>query len=235
MAKFLPTLAVEKSFVLNGNMYYLAPLKAAVLQSANNNRRNIGKATTGKAKNASPAFDALDSQITHLDASYDLLTNQPDWVTWAVEMEGYWDLCANCAPEASGKKIFRQLNFNRSVLGLPALTTPPAFAPPAGLGDLEVNWASHQPPGFNFVLVTCSVSGPGYGILQAGLVDNNPVLDFTGTVSGIFFEGTAEYDYWTTLVLLVAPTVGQDTTAKLCWMGIDGVPGRSEPTYWFHN
>lgn len=50
--------------------------------------------------------------------------SQSDWDTYAANIDTQWQLCANCTVPLTGKKLYRQYNLNRQLLGLSDVDSP---------------------------------------------------------------------------------------------------------------
>jgi hypothetical protein len=57
------------------------------------------------------------------------MPTQTDWNNYHAAIALHWALCANCTVPLSGKKLYRQVNLNRSLIGLPVDDIPPAGNP----------------------------------------------------------------------------------------------------------
>lgn len=124
MAKILTVIADQPNVVIGGNLIVSKPGATTIMQTSNNNRPNVGGSTSKGGPRPTPKFGGMDQNITMLDATYDQNVNQAPWETYANNINGAWQLCANCQPGAGGKKLFRQVNFNRQLIGLPVNLTP---------------------------------------------------------------------------------------------------------------
>lgn len=140
MAIYDPGIPGGPSRVVDGLLYAVSTTKPQTITQARSNLKKSITAAKGQLKNNShdkapllgtvtPGFVLLNQTITHLDALFDLLPNQAAWNAYAAAIAGEWGLCANCAPDTAGKKLFRQMNFTRAVQGLSTITTPPPGGP----------------------------------------------------------------------------------------------------------
>lgn len=139
MAIYRPADGFVGKIVVDGVMYTQSAQGDVQMVPATTNRGNKGAGTAGdstpqaigstrpeggsaskaigQGKVSSRGFTELDQTITRLDASYDVLVDQSGWIADAAEMDGLWNLCASCQPDAAGKKFYRQYNFNRLITG----------------------------------------------------------------------------------------------------------------------
>lgn len=96
-----------------------------------------------------------------------MLADPTVWEDYASDIAGQWSLCANCAPEIAGKKLFRQYNFNRTLLGLAVVTAPVSF------GAVCVGTDGDAEPYLGgYALIWDGAPGPGgnyYAILGGGI------------------------------------------------------------------
>lgn len=134
MATFHPGSGYAGPITVGGQRFSKGAGGNLVVQASTNNRAPSASNKAGTSPVPSPAFALVDQLIFNLDATYELLTGQAAWVNYATTIAGDWDLCANCNPGASGKKLFRQYNFNRVLVGAPTVTTP--IDPTASAGTL---------------------------------------------------------------------------------------------------
>ena len=135
--------------VNSGGMLTVGAQGSRIITPPTNNRSRGGHGYRGGQSPGQPGFANIDALILHLDALFDALPNQADWTTYAANITGEWSLCANCDPGASGKKLFRQYNFNRFQLGLPITTTPVSNVEFADAGLNSVFGDSEPPPPFS--------------------------------------------------------------------------------------
>lgn len=177
----------------------------------------------------SPGFSALDQLVYALDGAYDQLSNQAAWDTYAASMFGAWALCANCQPSFAGKKIFRQINFNRRLLGLP-LQTVPGSSPIHVFGDVTPVGIFGMPPG-NQVSPFFS-SGPmaiSLLIPRVGQALGNPSLTFDPAWYGVSsMAGDPFYDWlYATLAFagFLPLALGDSVSIPICTADLQGNPG----------
>jgi hypothetical protein len=198
---------------------------AAVPQVANNTNFHVGAQGQGVVNGAnnnfnskSPGFQTIDALIRSLDAQYDLLADKTPWVTYAATINGEWQLCANCQPESSGKKLFRQYNFNRQSIGLSVATVPVDGTEFCHSGGTGWRLYSTLPLG-QFFSTTDYVQVPGaWCMMQVGSTWTNPVLFLTPTpISNVYAHGTPVFDF------LITQTIG--TTIDACVFTPNGAPG----------
>lgn len=222
MAIYTPTAGGIPRAVVDGVMQSVGGQGQPVITTANNNRVN-----------PTPQFSAMDQVILSLDALYDSLPNQAAWVAYALAMTGQWDLCANCQPDASAKKIFRQLNFWRQVVQLATVTVPPAV--PLG-GDPPAIWVEYYAvlsTGYSLISL---LGGPDYSdfqlIGQIGLALGNPIYDGPYGAGPSWFPGDPFYIWWVEILNglgfdLTTPQV-EVATVGVCCCHPDGQPGHSQ-------
>lgn len=126
---------------INGTRINLGSTTSVTMTTSSNNRRATANSKRGTGVVPTPIFSPMDNLVTSLDAQFDLLPNQTAWNLYALSIAGQWDLCANCQPDTGGKKLFRQINYNRTLLGQPLITVPPGTAPAPACAGLVVNMA----------------------------------------------------------------------------------------------
>lgn len=175
MAIWHPAPGSVVNVVIDGVLYSKKTLNSPSVRQANNNRgRKTGKGGQSRMGSSSK-FTMLDNQITNLDATFDVLPNQETWNEYAGDVAGAWQLCANCAPESTGKKVFRQINFNRQLIGLSPLTTPPGspqrWTALAMSAKMTVKLSTHVREA---TLGWASWPRPGWVVSQCGNVQSNP-------------------------------------------------------------
>lgn len=129
MAKFNPGPDFTASNVTDGTKFQALPSGTFVMQQANNNRGFSGYNVPRMKPANNGSFQTMDLLITSLDARFEQLGNQAEWNAFAAANTDQWSLCANCEPDKSGKKLFRQVNFNRSQVGLPVETNTAVLGP----------------------------------------------------------------------------------------------------------
>jgi hypothetical protein len=190
-----------------------------------------GRGHRGTSPQGPDGFGVLDQLIVSLDALYGLLPNQADWITYAANIAGNWQLCANCQPDASGKKLFRQYNYNRAILGLPIVTVPidaTAFA--------EVTFITAEyvvPPISPLPAVDLNWSGSGDFIVllaQQGAVMANPRLTLDPAFNGVGTIAAPPFAWVEScvkfLIGLPPPPGSYPIFQQCCIFNLDGAPGR---------
>jgi hypothetical protein len=147
-----------------------------ILRAPTNNRFTGVKSGTQAVRVPSPLFASVDSLIFNLDATYDLLPDKSPWEILALEIAGEWSLCANCVGGDSAKKLYRQTNFNRQLLGLPRTDIPLSTYPFDTTSDGAAIGTGGAPGG------TVVLTGVGvqfvqvFYILQLGRGLNNTII-----------------------------------------------------------
>jgi hypothetical protein len=233
MAIFQPG-APDPSGTVNEGILYTTPVNGPpVMQRANNNR-SVRKGPLGRASSASSAsFLNLNQAIVNLDAGYELLPDKTPWVLYAVAIAGQWQLCANCAPDAGGKKLYRQYNFNRGLISLPVISVP--IDPTATAASTALNIFVETLDGGATYTVT--IDGippivPCYVVANVGRSLGNPVwlIDATQMNTGI----TAGSGYvWAMAItealgLIGRPDGDYPLFIRCCYFDINGAPGINE-------
>lgn len=197
---------------------------------------NKGKGTVhingsnGGGATSSIGFQQLNTAIVNLDAIYDLLPNKALWVAYAASVAGGWHLCANCQPDSGPKKLFRQINFNRQLQGLPILTVPPPVSPPAEAANMQANVANL--PSFGLVGTLAlwnNATVDTYIVAICGKAQANPSFVATPGERDVFSDSTAAAGFCAAVMAAKAP----DTTAPfsatwsavICVSTPGGVPG----------
>lgn len=204
MAKFTFTSPPAPSQVQSGTMLRTQSNGMTVMQQANNNFNG-----------PSVKFTELNRLILALDARFSLLQNQADWETLAAAVDGLWDLCANCDPDADAQRLYRQINFNRSLIGLPREDDPTLFAAfVAG-----VTYTLVTTPTFVSLTLAAGQSAATWLIVQQGNALGNELIltapgfgtpYANGTKSNTFLRGLPAGSSW-----------------KVCTFSVDGMPGLS--------
>jgi hypothetical protein len=149
------------------------------------------------------------------------MSTQAEWNAYAERIAGFWNLCANCAPDQSGKKLFRQYNFNRLLAGLDVVESPID----ATEFCFTQNWrfdihlsGSDAPQGFFTGGIT--EASIWYNV-QIGSVLANPRMLMPLITLGIpFHPGDAVYDFMLQFVGL--------GVVKTCFFNKSGAPGLSD-------
>jgi hypothetical protein len=245
MAIFSSSLIVGTSVVLDGIKYEIEAGKSSVMQKANSNRgtkkKTAAKATeaySGSPSNpngqSSAGFQTMDALIRSLDAQYDALPNEADWELYAANIENEWSLCANCRGDGSGKKLFRQFNFYRSLLGLGTITVPLDNEAIGPSGNCDASGIYTPLGGWVFPSGQFVVYGaPATMIAQVGLTLRNPLVTGITDEIGPFIPGTQEYSFWLAVVEAYWPTLPAEgmysMTSTVCICDSLGTPGVSGP------
>ena len=246
MAIFNPGTGYSQPVVVDGTLFTNGNGGGTQAKASTNNRsagqtyaNNTGRAGAAPpirkgAVNTSP-FSELDNLITSLDATFETDADQPSWVTYAAAIENEWNLCANCQPDSGAKKLFRQYNFNRRLLGLTIQLVAPSGAPFADVGDIGVFWVIDDSTGDNFVSVDFDVSGNNDWLcIQIGKRLANPLFQLDPAINGVDFSSGPVYDFWTQLYLSCrsVPPAGSDDELDLfaCVFTTDGAPGLKSGT-----
>lgn len=209
MAIFKPSESFTASKVVDGSLFQLLPDKSAVMQEPSNNRSP-----------PSPAFAPMDSLVMSLDATYELLPNQAEWIDYVATIVGQWQLCANCQPDSTAKKFFRQVNFNRSLLGLGKITAPIFSNPPPTGPGVSCFWDMAGAPVPSLTFDPMIEMWDGFGIVQLGLVLGNPIQPVSAANQGMTFGPLSnEYATW----------VGLKFTgdSRMCICDVEGQPGNT--------
>jgi hypothetical protein len=231
--------------VVGSTMLTVGAQGSPVAMPATNNRARLTggtsrstKAKLGRSYPAGvadvPGFTPLDNQIRYLDAQFDNLPNQADWNAVAAAFAGLWGLCANCQPDAGGKKLYRQVQMNRSLVGLPPIGTPPT--PSAGFvpGVSSAQWIN-QPsvPGNNNASVTLDELGTDVWVVAViGLALANPIAFVASSESGTSFPPGTDIFKLVSQTITVkaapAPISAGDFENQVCTFDVNGFPGLPE-------
>lgn len=162
------------------------------------------------------------------------MSTQSDWNAYAAAVGTAWGLCASCEPVYSGKKIFRQYNLNRQLLGLPVSLAVPAIETICDCSIADLNYSASV--GFPFpprVLIagTFPTELPFYIVANCGLGLANPVLKLNIGNFDINLDGPNPTQAW---LLKVQTLIGQQPSAvastvvvRVCNFYGDGRPGPS--------
>ena len=225
MAKYNPGITPPSEQVIDGILYQQKINQSPTLQLSNQNRAKMEN--SGFAGNSK--FANLDRSITQLDAQFDALPNQADWNDYAANIDGEWALCANCTPMSSGKKLFRQYNWNRFLLGKPTITVPidnTESAITQGSGMVIV-WNS---PGMYeswWLDVDSSIVGETIVALNTYAFDSPP-LTITSGMIGHHDPADATLVAWAhtlkPFLRVLSPGVWSGAV-NLCWTASSGAPG----------
>lgn len=158
------------------------------------------------------------------------MSTQLEWENYAVDIAGEWDLCANCEPALAGKKLFRQLNFNRVLIGLPIVLSPPNPGAFSIAALLTFDFNNLVPLPYCTVDANLDPTLVGFSAVQMGKVLGNPSTTFNLVdITGFKFPGDKMYDFGVILAsqLGLWAAVGDNSkTVSCCNSDDDGTPGR---------
>lgn len=175
MAIFKPNDGVNPRKAANGITYTVGAGGNNVMNQSTTNRALARTGRPSSAVNGGANFKNLDQTILNLDALYDDLPNQADWEAAAVTFRGFWNLCANCAPDLAGKKLFRQYNYWRRQLGLPDTTVAPTTPQTLTLAGFAI-WYYDVSTGDEHVLIQNFAERIGFYVCpQIGQGMMNPI------------------------------------------------------------
>lgn len=183
--------------VKDGVLISGAGTTGTIYQAANNNRGRSTGSGSQSQMGTSPSFTMLDNQITNLDALYDVLPDQTPWVTYAENIADQWQLCASCAPMSSGKKLFRQYNFNRQSIGLSVVDVPVDDEEFCEVD--EIHWVFGVDPSLGNIgfFTEAGIYVPTWIQAQVGKVLSNPIALFpVDGAGGPWLPGDALYQLW---------------------------------------
>lgn len=200
------------------------------MQLANNNRKNIRGGKKGRGSPTTAKFQNIDSNITNLDSLFDQSTSQDAWNDYADTIEGEWQLCANCQPESIGKKLYRQYNFNRRLLGLSVADVPIDGTECAEQGSLYVVW--HGYGDGTPTSVTWEVSGvPSTCYLNpsAGMSGKIPLFFNNAYAGGTYYAESPVFTWINSVVAAVygvpPPSSEPIIGLQCCTFTANGAPG----------
>ncbi len=160
------------------------------------------------------------------------MATQSDWDTYNTNIAGSWQLCANCGPALSGKKLFRQYNYFRQQMGLPPVLTPISNSEYAFVSAMNAQMTLHQstqvwtyrlawnPPTFTG---GCSMKGGAAGLNPAApltVANNGNSSPSAGMVA--FLQGLVKYLLPATLSFGNHPF-----TTSVCPFTDNGAPGNA--------
>ena len=179
---------------------------------------------------SSAAFQNMNNQVVQLDAQYDALPDKTPWLDYNEFLNGNWSPCYNCTEAASAKKLYRQYNYNRSLIGLTAVSAPidPSEEAPEPLGLVTFINTPPSPPTSATI-----VAGPSpatiYVVAQENLGLLNPIKLITGAEigSGVISPG-ATLDFleaWYAFLGGVYTGGFDDVTGVQCFFTPNGTPG----------
>lgn len=224
MAIFAAGAGYVQPVVHEGIMFSVGAQGQLVAGPSTTNRLDTTQRTVPAASAPNPSFSQLDNEITSLDASYDLLTDKSPWVAYAAAIAGLWRLCANCQPDAAGKKLYRQYNWNRSLIGLPRVTAP---VDGTAYGPAVPAIAEYNPLGLpigTLGFTQCSSPHAYYLVVQNGLGLLNPIVHLAASLDPQLF--TLGSTNWNALLGL------QPATLYLaCGFDDNGAPGLGEQLF----
>lgn len=229
MAIFIPgALPIDRT-VTGTTMLTIGAQGSNVATPATTNRKRPGRITYRNGIAKVGGFTALDNLIVSLDAFYDALPDDSAWVTYATNIAGNWQLCANCQPDAAAKKLYRQYNFNRFLLGLTRADVPidnTEFCENR-FGNVEQNYQA-VPPWVN-MNVDPTLGFPFYAVANVGLALLNPLGEITAAAgAGNVNAPSPEYsfaDAVTTALGLAASPGSHSGNAVTCFFMPSGAPG----------
>lgn len=230
MAIYKPGSTPPSSQVIHGILYQQPNAQTAKLQLANNNRSGQQVGALAGLTGSSPIFKNLDPVITGLDGQFDALTNQADWDAYNANISGNWVLCANCVLPNTGKKLYRQYNFYRMILGLPQESTPLDYFDTAD-GDLTIVQWEHDDLGTtDRISVEASPSTGGFvGVYQLGAGLGNVLINWPLPCAGDYAPGSAIYETAQPMIKAVVPDPGPGGTTSIevevCCCSPTGGPG----------
>lgn len=217
MAIFTPGLGYVQPTVLDGTMLSVGAQQQPVATLATNNRHRSRSRIYRGGTSTMPGFESMDSLILTLDAQYDTLPNQADWISYAAAINGEWQLCANCQPESTGKKLFRQYNFNRFLIGLPLVTVPVDATEFAAVTVFTMNWLPFAPGQPISLSADPATTQALYFVVPVNQQLANPAVPVP--IPGATTIGAGDVGY---AALLTIPPF---TTVQVCVFTTNGAPG----------
>lgn len=229
MAIFTPGAGYVQPIVLAGTMLSIGAQKQPVATTATSNRKRPRRVTMRTGVGTVSGFTNLDNTILQLDARFDLLPNQLDWINYATDIAGDWSLCANCAPDAGAKKLFRQYNVNRQMMLLPWVDTPDVSATAQENEIVDLNFRIND-PGLGTVAIVHTAGDPinTFMIVNVGHGLGNPCCTVTPADNGNPESSGAVFDTVSAAAKAVFPSLAPGTSAvQLVWIceaGADGSP-----------
>jgi hypothetical protein len=162
------------------------------------------------------------------------MSSQAAWNAYALSIGGGWALCANCAPGVQGKKLFRQYNFNRTLMGLAIVDSPIDPTEEAGFSVTTVRWTDTDSPTVG--IETSEPSRDCYLCAQLGLGLRNPFTLVTAAQMNIdLTPGDNVYAWVASIMPQILPTLpgtGQATYLRTCLWTPSGLPQFSQLTDW---
>lgn len=149
------------------------------------------------------------------------MATQTQWDAAGSALAGLWDLCANCQPGSTGKKLYRQMTFNLAILGV---TTPPIPPIPAQVPVLSTISAqvtlSHSAPMVELVLTWTPTNATCVILANGGNAMANPFIFISPGQNGAVQINTAAVNF-ANGIKASKPSV------KVCIFTPAGCPGKS--------
>jgi hypothetical protein len=167
------------------------------------------------------------------------MSSKAEWITYATNIAGEWALCANCQPDSSGKKLYRQYNYWRQIMSIARADSPIDNTEYATDGYLEFWYI--DPDGVNpqnvYIFDTYEI-GQDFICANIGLSTANPIWEYDSSVTNTHLYSGPAFDF----VQKVVTTLGQDPGVggeypfgcNCCLFTANGAPGnnRSFPFAW---
>lgn len=198
-------------------------------QPLKNRRGRSHGGTRNNSGVSGPSFTALDNRITTLDNDFELLPDKSPWVTYAANIAGDWSLCANCQPDSGAKKLYRQYNFNRGLMGLPDVSAPIDDTEHSAMVSLVVGLKGYPPDtgafweSGNQPLPTMTITA----VIGNGLA--NPSTELTAGQFAIVQPPGSDFCNWAfqvaTALGITPDTVSGPYSFYICQYMPDGAPG----------
>lgn len=143
---------------------------------------------------------------------------QAEWNTYAANVANQWNLCANCEVSQGGKKLFRQYNFNRSLVGLGRIDTPVDDTEVVDQGGIafQIYLTAFGAPAGLFINTT--FPAPVWIVAQAGKALGNPLIHFVPGDEFRFYLSTDPTFIWFDNLKTIPSLVG-------CAFSDTGAPG----------
>lgn len=196
---------------------------------AKNSRGSGKRGTLSKVGIAGAGFTTLDSSIRALDAAFEALPDKSPWITYALNINGEWGLCATCQPDFGAKKLYRQYNFNRQILGLASVDAPidnTEFCDESyDTFDVDI-----RSPGGSMLCDNSSGTLTGVVVMAScGQSMLNPWVLFPPSLpDATFFDPAPQWqwgvDCCSALHMGGLPS-GSERNAMLCYFKLSGAPG----------
>lgn len=225
MAIYKPGSTPPAAQVVDNILYQQKLEKTATLQLSNQNRskaRNTGfhtgSANRARGRVGNAAFQNLDATIVFLDGQYDVLPDKAPWIEYAEGISGEWDLCASCPAEDSAKKLYRQYNYNRLLMGTGIINSPVV---PDETADFFLNTIQHIVSTDTVLVGHADTTGDWFTVTNLDGSMNNPNVQFgTADYVGVQYPGSPLYNLW-------SQVWSGDKFVKLCIATQNGAPGLS--------